>query len=91
MGKKVNYTKYVCYLTILSPSLDMVFLEAENVQGNLALLTHVDSFVVLVAIQGALLAVAALGLGVLALTLTLTWTSTHNPVVEPIKPVVRRC
>ena len=89
----------------------MVSLEAESVKGNLALLAHVDCFVVLGTIQSALLAVAALGLGLLTLTISLTillaaaalglgsltltillitGTSAHNPVVEPIKPPVRR-
>jgi len=43
----------------------VVSLEALSVKGHLALLTHVDSLVVLVPVQGALPAVAALGLGLL--------------------------
>lgn len=59
------------------------FLEAVGVEGHLAFLTHVHRLQVLLALQGALLAVPPLGL------LLLVQLSGHDPVLVAVEPSLR--
>jgi hypothetical protein len=58
----------------------MILLEAVDMKGHLALLTHVYRLQVFLALQGALLAVPILGLPLLV------QLSGHNPVVLTVEP-----